>query len=41
MTKRKVNPLTCKKCLDTKPSEKYYPYCSPEHWKIAVRAEPK
>lgn len=41
MTKRKVNPLTCKDCLDSKPSNKYYPYCTAEHWKIAIRAEPK
>jgi len=37
----KSNPLTCKECLASKPSNKHYPYCCAEHWKIAIRAEPK
>jgi len=39
--KRTVNPLTCSKCKNTKPTDKYFPYCGAEHWSIAVRAEPE
>ena len=39
--KRGDNPLTCSKCKNTKPADKYYPYCSADHWSIAVRAEPE
>lgn len=38
---RKISPLTCKKCLATKPKEKYFPYCCADHWSIAVKAEPR
>ncbi len=41
MTKRKVNPLTCSKCKNSEPKDKYFPYCGAEHWGIAVRAEPE
>ena len=41
MPKRKINPLTCKECLASKPSSQHYPYCCAEHWKIAIKAEPR
>jgi len=33
---KKGNPLTCKTCKESKATDKYFPYCSAEHWKEAV-----
>jgi len=41
MTKKNKDPLTCSKCKKTPTSSKYFPYCSLEHWGIAIKAEPK
>lgn len=31
-----TNPLKCSKCKESKAEDKYYPYCSIEHWTEAV-----
>ena len=41
LPKKKKIKVPCNKCNKTEAKEKYFPYCSAEHWSIAVRAEPE